>query len=224
MRLRTAAKHWLSCSIGARTSGARGLGAIFVHIRGAVLCDAIRLRFQLYGCSCCQAWLGGTRFCRWFDPEESGPLSIADRQRCPMKRALVQRHLEEAESRIQRGLRNVDHQRKTVSDLERENQDATIAKALLRMFEKALAVHVAERDRLTKRLARPPRQLAKAVYSGSDAAPRARLRRRSLRKVEHHGRCRAVQTGEWVDLAVVVDGGHCRGGAVRLCGSPPCNR
>jgi len=44
------------------------------------------------------------------------------------------------EGRIQRGQRNVDHQRKTVSDLERDNQDATIATALLGMFEKALAV------------------------------------------------------------------------------------
>jgi hypothetical protein len=59
--------------------------------------------------------------------------------RCPMKRALLQRHIEEAESRIQRGQRNVDHQRKTVSNLERDNQDATIATALLGMFEKALA-------------------------------------------------------------------------------------
>jgi hypothetical protein len=70
-----------------------------------------------------------------------------------MKRALLQRHLEEAESRIQRGQRNVDHQRKTVLDLERDNQDATIATALLGMFEKALAGHVADRDRLTKELA-----------------------------------------------------------------------
>ena len=69
-----------------------------------------------------------------------------------MKRALLQRHLEEAESRIQRGQRNVDHQRKTVSDLERDNQDATIATALLGMFEKALAGHVADRDQLLKEL------------------------------------------------------------------------
>jgi hypothetical protein len=54
-----------------------------------------------------------------------------------VKRALLQRHIEEAESRVQRGQRNVDHQRKTVSDLERDKQDATIAKALVRMFEKA---------------------------------------------------------------------------------------
>jgi hypothetical protein len=70
-----------------------------------------------------------------------------------MKRALLKRHLEEAESRIQRGQRNVDHQRKTVSDLERDNQDATIATALLGMFEKALAGHVADRDQLLKQLA-----------------------------------------------------------------------
>jgi hypothetical protein len=69
------------------------------------------------------------------------------------KRALLQRDIEEAESRVHRGQRNVDHQRKIVSDLERENQDATIAKALLRMFEKALAVHVAERHQLLKELA-----------------------------------------------------------------------
>jgi hypothetical protein len=48
----------------------------------------------------------------------------------------------------------VDHQRKTVSNLERDNQDAPIAKALLRVFEKALAVHVADRDHLLKELDR----------------------------------------------------------------------
>jgi len=76
-----------------------------------------------------------------------------------MKQAILQRHIEEAQSRIQRGQRNVDHQPKTVSDLERENQDATIAKALLRMFEKALTVHVAERHQLIKELeGRPARE------------------------------------------------------------------
>ena len=70
-----------------------------------------------------------------------------------MKRALLQRHIEEAESRIQRGQRNVDHQRKTVSDLERDNQDATIATALLGMFEKVLSGRVADRDQLLKGLA-----------------------------------------------------------------------
>ena len=46
-----------------------------------------------------------------------------------------------------------------MSDLERDNQDATIAKALLRIFEEALAVHVAERHQLIKELqGRPPRE------------------------------------------------------------------
>jgi hypothetical protein len=44
-----------------------------------------------------------------------------------------------------------------VSDLERDNQDATIAKALLRIFEEALAVHVAERHQLIKELEAKPR-------------------------------------------------------------------
>jgi hypothetical protein len=70
--------------------------------------------------------------------------------RCLMKQTILQQHIEEAESRIQRGQRNVDHQRKAVSDLERYSQDTTIARALLGLFEKALAVHVAERDQLLK--------------------------------------------------------------------------
>jgi hypothetical protein len=72
-----------------------------------------------------------------------------------VKRALLQRHIEEAESRIQRGQRNVDHQRKAVSDLERDGQDTKIATALLGLFEKALAVHVADRHQLLKELASP---------------------------------------------------------------------
>ena len=70
-----------------------------------------------------------------------------------MQRALLQRHIEEAESRIQRGQRNIELQRAAVSELERDNQDATIAKALLRLFEKAHAVYVADRGRLLKELA-----------------------------------------------------------------------
>jgi hypothetical protein len=69
-----------------------------------------------------------------------------------MKRALLQRHLEEAESRIQRGQRNIDIQREAVSELERDNQDATIAKALLTLFEKSLAIYIAERDQLLKEM------------------------------------------------------------------------
>jgi hypothetical protein len=70
-----------------------------------------------------------------------------------MKRALLRRHLEEAESRVERGQRNVDRQREAVADLERDDQDATIAKVLLKIFEKANESHVADRDRLVQELA-----------------------------------------------------------------------
>jgi hypothetical protein len=61
--------------------------------------------------------------------------------------------LEDAEMRVQRGQRNIDHQREVISALERDGQDATIAKALLKIFEKANEIHVADRDRLIKELA-----------------------------------------------------------------------
>jgi hypothetical protein len=43
--------------------------------------------------------------------------------------------------------------REGVAALERADRDTTKAKRYLRIFEKALAIHVADRDRLSKRLA-----------------------------------------------------------------------
>lgn len=74
-----------------------------------------------------------------------------------MARANPKHLLEDAEMRVQRGQSRVDRQRKAVAVLERVDQDTTTAKRLLKIFEKALAIHVADRDRLAKRLARPPR-------------------------------------------------------------------
>jgi hypothetical protein len=74
-----------------------------------------------------------------------------------MARANLKHLLEDAELRVQRGQRHLDRQREAVSALERADQDATKAKRLLKILEKALAIHVADRDRLAKRLARPPR-------------------------------------------------------------------
>jgi hypothetical protein len=74
-----------------------------------------------------------------------------------MARANLKHLLEDAELRVQRGQRRLDHQREAVAALERADQDATKAKRLLKIFEKALAIHVADRDRLAKRAARPPR-------------------------------------------------------------------
>jgi hypothetical protein len=70
-----------------------------------------------------------------------------------MARANLKHLLEDAEMRVQRGQRNIDHQCEVISALERDGQDATIAKALLKIFEKANEIHVADRDRLIKELA-----------------------------------------------------------------------
>jgi hypothetical protein len=69
-------------------------------------------------------------------------------------RANLKHLLEDAEMRVQRGQRHLNRQREIVSALERGDRDATMAKRLLKILEKANEIHVADRDRLTKRLAR----------------------------------------------------------------------
>ena len=70
-----------------------------------------------------------------------------------MARANLKHLLEDTELRVQRGQRNADRQREAVSALECADHDATIAKRLLILFETALAVHIADRDRMIKDLA-----------------------------------------------------------------------
>ena len=74
-----------------------------------------------------------------------------------MARANLKHLLEDAEMRVQRGQSRLNRQREAVAALERADRDATLAKRALKILEKALAVHVADRDQLAKRLARPPR-------------------------------------------------------------------
>lgn len=74
-----------------------------------------------------------------------------------MARANLKHLVEDAEMRVQRGQRRLDHQREAVAALGRAGQDATTAKRVVTILEKVLAIHVADQDRLTKRLARPPR-------------------------------------------------------------------
>ena len=69
------------------------------------------------------------------------------------RRLTLKHHLEDAELRVQRAQHRLDRQREAVAALERTDQDATKAKRYLRILEKALAIHVADRDRLAKRLA-----------------------------------------------------------------------
>jgi hypothetical protein len=70
------------------------------------------------------------------------------------RRLTLKQHLEDAELRVQRAQRRVARQREAIGALERIDQDATKAKRFLRILEKALAIHVADRDRLAKRHAR----------------------------------------------------------------------
>ena len=62
------------------------------------------------------------------------------------------RHLEDAELRVQRAQRRLARQREAIGALERTDQDATKAKRFLRILDKALAIHVADRGRLIKEL------------------------------------------------------------------------
>ena len=71
-----------------------------------------------------------------------------------MARATLKHLVEDAELRVQRAQNRLDRQRKAVAALERADRDTTTAKRFLEVLEKALAIHVADRDRLTKRLAR----------------------------------------------------------------------
>ena len=70
------------------------------------------------------------------------------------RRLTLKQHLEDAELRVQRAQRRVARQREAIGAQERTDQDATKAKRFLRILEKALAIHIADRDWLAKRHAR----------------------------------------------------------------------
>jgi len=69
------------------------------------------------------------------------------------RRLTLKQHLEDAELRVERGQNRLDRQRQAVAALEQADRDAAKAKRYLRIFEKVLAIHVADRDRLIKELA-----------------------------------------------------------------------
>jgi hypothetical protein len=69
------------------------------------------------------------------------------------RRLTLKQHLEDAELRVERGQNRLDRQRQAVAALEQADRDAAKAKRYLRIFEKVLASHVADRDRLIKELA-----------------------------------------------------------------------
>jgi hypothetical protein len=69
------------------------------------------------------------------------------------RRITLKQHLEDAELRVQRAQRRLDRQRESIPSLERADQDTAKAKRYLKILERALAIHVADRDRLAKQLA-----------------------------------------------------------------------
>jgi hypothetical protein len=77
----------------------------------------------------------------------------SDTVRIRVDRATLQQHLEEAESRVERGLRNIAHQREIISILKRGGHDATAAKGFLRRLESAQQRDIVDRDQLIKELA-----------------------------------------------------------------------
>jgi hypothetical protein len=73
-----------------------------------------------------------------------------------MARATLKHLVEDAELRVQRAQNRLDRQRQAVAALERADRDAAKAKRYLRILEKALAIHVADRDRLATRAEKRP--------------------------------------------------------------------
>jgi|HubBroStandDraft_6_1064221.scaffolds.fasta_scaffold2197520_1 hypothetical protein len=71
------------------------------------------------------------------------------------RRITLKQQLEDAEQRVQRAQDRLDRQREAVTTLERAGRDTAKAKRYLRLLEKALAIHIADQDRLTKQLADP---------------------------------------------------------------------
>jgi hypothetical protein len=71
-----------------------------------------------------------------------------------MDRSTTEEHLQLAESHVEAGDQLVSRQRQLVSELRKHGLDTTIAVELLKSFEKAQAMHVADRDRLRKEMSR----------------------------------------------------------------------
>jgi hypothetical protein len=69
-----------------------------------------------------------------------------------MEREMLNENLRQAEAQVARADRQVVKQRWTVARLERDGQDTTAARAILAQIEQARKQHIAERDRLRRKL------------------------------------------------------------------------
>lgn len=71
-----------------------------------------------------------------------------------MNNAMVRDHLELARRHVAQSEACVSRQREIVAELERDGHDSAQARQLLTLFEDLQRLHVADRDRLEKQLAK----------------------------------------------------------------------
>ena len=69
-----------------------------------------------------------------------------------MDREMTLAHLAKAEKNVVLGERHVEHQEQIVADLDRDGHDTSQALALLAVFRRLQAEHVAHRDLLLREL------------------------------------------------------------------------
>jgi hypothetical protein len=77
------------------------------------------------------------------------------RRRMPY-RALLEKHLAQAEVFIRDIEERIAAQRRTIEEMEKESRDTKHAAAVLRLLKHSLELHVADRDRLRAELAKLP--------------------------------------------------------------------
>jgi hypothetical protein len=70
-----------------------------------------------------------------------------------MDRAMLERHLAQAERHVTEGVNHVARQREIVAELADDGRDLRTAQALLVQFETMLANHIADRDNIRMELA-----------------------------------------------------------------------
>ena len=71
-------------------------------------------------------------------------------------RALVEKHLAQAEVFIRDIGERIAAQRRIIEEMEKESRDTKHAAAVLRLLKHSLELHVADRDRLRAELAKLP--------------------------------------------------------------------
>jgi hypothetical protein len=74
----------------------------------------------------------------------------------PMDKATLREHLELANRLVTAGHQHIERQREVIRRLERDGHDSREANWLLGTFEHLLRIHVRDRDRLERAIARDP--------------------------------------------------------------------